>query len=61
MIKSHRFELTDGATVAAKMKEMKLNAVTNTSQACDLGKALGIGKVTMSRPMEMALTQKNAG
>jgi len=47
MIKSHRFELTDGATVAAKMKEMKLNAVTNTSQACDLGKALGIGTVTM--------------
>jgi len=47
MIKSHRFEVIDGAAVASKMKELKLSAVTNTTQACDLGKALGIGTVTM--------------
>ncbi|MEQ8221988.1 MAG: hypothetical protein ABRQ37_06765 [Candidatus Eremiobacterota bacterium] len=48
MVKSHRFEVTDSEQVASTLKDMQLTGKKlNITQACEVGKALGVETVTM--------------
>ena len=48
MVKSHRFEVTDSEQVTSTLKDMQLTGKKlNITQACEVGKALGVETVTM--------------
>jgi len=48
MVKSHRFEVTDSEQVSSTLKDMQLTGKKlNITQACEVGKALGVETVTM--------------
>lgn len=50
MVKSHRFEVTDSEQVASTLKDMQLaGKKLNITQACEVGKALGVNTVTMAQ------------
>jgi len=50
MVKSHRFEVTDSEQVASTLKDMQLTGKKlNITQACEVGKALGVETVTMAQ------------